>query len=137
MRPGAQIAVQVPQNDQHPSHRLAHVVAQESPFRELLGGFVRETYALSLERYAEILYAHGLHEQTCIEKIYGHEMASTHDVPEWVKGTMLTAYLSKLDEANQAAFLAAYTERLLATLGEHQPYFYPFRRLLFWAQKPA
>lgn len=134
--PGGQIAVQVPQNDSHPSHRLAHDVAREAPFRELLGGFVRETNALSLERYAEILYAHGVREQLCIEKIYGHEMASTRDVTEWVKGTMLTAYLSRLDTEGQAAFLAAYNERLLAALGEQQPYFYPFRRLLFWARRP-
>src|SRR5262249_40942802 len=32
MRPGAQIAIQVPKNEQHPSHRLAGEVAQLSPF---------------------------------------------------------------------------------------------------------
>jgi trans-aconitate 2-methyltransferase len=134
--PGGQITVQVPQNDSHPSHRLAHDVARESPFREALGGYVRETYALGLERYAEILYAQGYREQICIEKIYGHEMASSRDVTEWVKGSVLTAYLSKLDTEGQAAYIAAYNDRLLAVLGEQQPYFYPFRRLLFWARRP-
>lgn len=137
MKPGAQLAVQMPQNDRHPSHALAHEVAATSPFRERLDGYVRQTYALPMERYAELLHEHGLVDAVCIEKIYGHEMAETGDVVEWVKGTLLTAYLSRLDAADQEAFLAAYRARLLERLGQHAPYFYPFRRLLFWAMKPA
>lgn len=136
MKPGAQIAIQVPKNDHHPSHALAHVIAQQPPFRDLLGGFVRETYALSLEQYAEILYGAGFSEFTCIEKIYPHVLGSTGDVVEWVKGTMLSAYLSRLDPEGQGSFLAAYRRRLLDELGERRPFFYPFRRLLFWGRKP-
>lgn len=135
MKPGAQIAVQAPRNEGHPSHRLAAALAGEPPFRELLGGFRRQSEALTLERYAELLYEHGLRDQVCLEKIYGHELARAADVVEWVKGTMLSAYLSRLDDAGGAAFVAAYRERLLAAIGDRSPYFYPFRRLLFWGRK--
>jgi trans-aconitate 2-methyltransferase len=135
LKPGAQIAVQVPKNEGHPSHRLAAEVAAEPPYREMLGGFIRESHALSLERYAELLYDNGLREQVCIEKIYGHVLGSTRDVVEWVKGTMLNAYLSRLQGEDRERFLAAYTERLLGEIGDRAPYFYPFRRLLFWGRK--
>jgi trans-aconitate 2-methyltransferase len=135
MHAGAQVAIQVPKNEDHPSHRLAEELAAEPPFRELLGGFVRRNEALSLERYATKLYEHGFREQVCFEKIYGHELDRTEDVIEWVKGTSLGAYLNRLDARGQALFLAAYRSRLLAEVGEHSPYFYPFRRLLFWGVK--
>lgn len=137
LRPGAQIAVQLPKNQDHPSHRLAAELAAESPFRELLGGHIRISHALSLERYAELLYDHGLREQRCFEQIYGHELPHTGDVVEWVKGTLLTGYLTRLDEETGAAFLAAYRASLLAELGDRAPYFYPFRRLLFWGERAA
>ncbi|MSP60598.1 MAG: methyltransferase domain-containing protein [Myxococcales bacterium] len=135
LKAGAQIAVQLPRNGDHPSHAIAHEVAAEEPFRAALGGFVGRSHALLLERYAELLHHHGLREQTCIEKIYGHELACTGDVVEWVKGTLLTPYLARLDEPGQAAFLAAYRARLIAVLGDRSPYFYPFRRLLFSGRK--
>ncbi len=135
LRPGAQIAFQLPNNEAHPSHALAAAVASESPFREMLGGFVRRSEALTLEQYATLLYDHGLREHMCIEKIYGHVLANSADVVEWVKGTSLGAYLARLNEPDSAAFLTAYRERLLGTIGDHSPYFYPFRRLLFWGRK--
>ncbi|HZQ35711.1 MAG TPA: methyltransferase domain-containing protein, partial [Dehalococcoidia bacterium] len=135
LRPGAQFAVQLPNNELHPSHLEAQALAAEPQFREQLGGFVRRSEALPLERYAELLYEHGAEEQVCIEKIYGHELPSSVDVVEWVKGTSLGAYLSRLDTAGAAAFEAAYRERLLTRIGRKSPYFYPFRRMLLWAVK--
>jgi trans-aconitate 2-methyltransferase len=135
LKPGAQIAVQLPQNDAHPSHQIAGELAQEEPFTSWLSGYVRKTCALSLERYSEILYHNGCTEQVCFEKIYGHTLQSTLDVVEWVKGTLLTAYTSKLQGQQQLDFIEEYTRRLLITLGEQRPYFYPFRRALFWAVK--
>lgn len=134
LQAGAQVAVQVPTNDGHPSHRLAAEIAAEEPFRTLLAGFIRRSHVLTLERYSELLWEHGLREQVCIEKIYPHELPNTLAVAEWVKGTLLTAYLGRLDAAGQEAFLARYRERLVAILGDHAPYFYPFRRLLFWGR---
>jgi trans-aconitate 2-methyltransferase len=133
--PSAQIAVQVPTNEAHASHRVASVLALEKPYADLLGDFVRRSFVLSAERYAEILYEHGFREQVCIEKIYGHELPSTDEVVEWVKGTLLTAYLSRLDVESGAAFVEEYRRRLLDALGDRSPYFYPFRRLLFWGKR--
>lgn len=135
LRPGAQVAVQVPKNEEHPSHAVALDMAKEEPFRTMLGGFERWSHTLRLERYAELLYEHGFREQICFEKIYGHVLPSTEDVIEWVKGTSLNSYLSRLDAEGKEQFLAEYRRRLFAAIGERSPYFYPFRRLLFWGRK--
>ena len=33
-------------------------------------------------------------------------------------------------------FIAEYTRRLVAALGDARPYFYPFKRILIWAKLP-
>lgn len=135
LRPGAQIAIQLPKNENHASHRLAAEVGARPEFAEKLGGFVRRSEALELEQYAGILYEHGLPGAVCFEKIYGHELAHSGDVVEWVKGTSLNAYLSRLSPADQPVFLDAYRSTLLQAIGDRSPYFYPFRRLLVWGIK--
>src|SRR5581483_10245776 len=117
LRPGAQVAVQVPKNEEHPSHAVALEMAKEEPFRMMLGGFERWSHTLRLERYAELLYEHGFREHTCFEKIYGHVLPSTGDVIEWVKGTSLNSYLSRLDAEGKEQFLAEYRRRLFAAIG--------------------
>jgi trans-aconitate 2-methyltransferase len=137
LKPGAQLAVQMPKNDNHISHRLAAEVAQEVPFSAWLAGYVRHSEALSLERYAEILHDHGMQRMVCTELIYGHELGSAADVVEWVKGTLLTAYLGRLTDEQGEQFVVRYKERLLEALGMQSPYFYAFRRMLLAAMKPT
>jgi trans-aconitate 2-methyltransferase len=101
-----------------------------------LGAVLRELDRdLRAERYAELLWEHGFREPACFEKIYGHELPSTGDVVEWVKGTLLVPYLSRLAAPDAARFLDEYRARLIEVLGDRSPYFFPFRRLLFWGQK--
>ncbi len=135
MRPGSQFAVQVPKNEQHPSHAIAIELAQTQPFASQLGGFVRHSHTLPLEQYAALLHDCGFTEPTCIEKIYVHILESADAVVEWVKGTMLSAYLSRLPSDAAADFEQQYRERLGAALGDAQPYVYTFRRTLLWGRK--
>lgn len=135
MRDGAQIAVQVPRNEEHVSHRVATELATQAPFRDWLGGYVRETQALAGEEYARLLHLHGCVKPVVMERIYVHVLPHTSDVVEWVKGTLLTPYMSRLEPAQQQEFLEAYRTRLLEGLGNESPYVYSFRRLLFWGRK--
>jgi trans-aconitate 2-methyltransferase len=135
LAPGAQVAIQLPFDGDHPSRRIAHELAASPRFSARLGGFVSRSHGLPLERYAELLWEHGLSQQTCIEKIYGHELPHCADVVEWVKGTLLTPYLQRLDKPAADEFLTEYKTRLLAALGDRAPYFFPFRRVLFWGAK--
>ena len=56
------------------------------------------------------------------------------DVVEWVMGTLLTPYRTRLSPELFTAFVERYRERLLEELGEREPYFYGFRRILCWAR---
>ena len=89
---------------------------------------------LAPETYAEILYELGASEQVCRLEVYGHRLDSSADVVQWVLGTLLTPYRSRLDEATFERFVDRYRELLLAAVGDQRPYFYPFRRILCWAR---
>lgn len=132
-----QLAFQVPANFRHPSHLLAQQVANESPFIDALDGDVPEgrgRFVLSPELYADLLYELGAREQVVRMQVYGHELSSTGDVVEWVMGTLLTPYRTRLTPELFEAFVERYRERLLEELGEREPYFYGFRRILCWAR---
>jgi trans-aconitate 2-methyltransferase len=134
---GGQLAFQVPSNFRHPSHLLAQQVANESPFIDALDGNVPEDrgrFVLSPELYADLLYELGAREQVVRMQVYGHELSSTADVVEWVMGTLLTPYRTRLTPELFEAFVERYRERLLEELGEREPYFYGFKRILCWAR---
>jgi trans-aconitate 2-methyltransferase len=134
---GGQLAFQVPSNYRHPSHLLARQVANEVPFIDALEEDAPEDrgrFVLSPEIYADLLYELGARRQVVRMEVYGHELSSTADVVEWVMGTLLTPYRTRLSPELFTAFVDRYTERLLEELGEREPYFYGFRRILCWAR---
>jgi trans-aconitate 2-methyltransferase len=128
-----QLAVQVPANEDHLSHVVAREVASEPPFKEALSGHVRVFGTMPPERYAMALDELGFREQTVLLRVYGHHLPSRDDVVEWVRGTLLTDYQRRLSAELFERFLARYRQRLLPQLADTRPYFYPFKRVLFWA----
>jgi trans-aconitate 2-methyltransferase len=132
---GGQLAVQVPANHDHPSHALAHAVAREAPFRDALNGYTRSKPVLEPEEYALLLHRLGYREQHVRLQVYGHHLPSRDDVVEWVKGTLLTDYQRRLPADLWPRYLARYRECLLPRLEDVRPYFYPFKRILFWGRR--
>ena len=137
VRPGGQLAIQMPANNDHPSHAVAHQVAREEPFRTALAGYWREWPVMPPEWYAEQLERLGFEEQHVRLQVYGHHLASREEVTEWVKGTLLTDYKKRMDGETYEAYLAAYRERLMPQLGAREPYFYAFKRVLVWGRKAS
>ena len=139
LAPSGQLAVQVPANHDHPSHLTAAEVAGEHAFAEALGGYVRRNPVLEPETYATLLDRLGYREQHVRLQVYGHHLASPAEVVEWVKGTLLTDYQRRLPADLYGQFLERYRARLLPRLQPGapagQPYFYPFKRILFWARR--
>ncbi len=132
---GGQLAVQIPANDDHPTHRVARELASEAPFREALGGYAGNERVHPPETYARWLDRLGFPEQNVRLQVYAHHLPSRDDEVEWVKGTLLTAYEKRLPPALFAEFLARYRERLLPQLEDTRPHFYPFNRMLFWGRR--
>ena len=137
VRPGGQLAFQVPANADHPSHLVAHEVAKEEPFATSLGGYVRQWPVLPAERYAGILNDLGFEDLTVRLEVYGHTLESSDGVVEWVKGSLLTDYEKRMPAELFQEYLARYRQRLLGVIGEKAPYFYAFKRVLARGRKRA
>ena len=133
--PCGQLAVQIPSNQDHPSHALAHEMAREEPWRSELGGYVRETPVLPPVRYAELLRRLGFRDQHVRLQVYVHELPEPAEVVEWVRGTLLTDYEKRMAPPAFARYVDEYRERLLARIGRERPYLYTYQRILFWAER--
>ena len=128
--------MQVPANDDHPSHP----VAGESRGRRALPLRARRLPARKLhsrpERYADAARpARVLRRSTYALQVYPHRLSSRDDVVEWVKGTMLLAYQKRLSADLFAQFLDRFRDRPFQELPDTRPFFYPFKRILFWGQR--
>ncbi len=134
LKPGGQLAVQMPSNNDHVSHRTAHVVAREPRHAAALGGYVREYPLREPEWYAELFARLGFAEQHVREQVYLHRLPGRAEVVEWVKGSLLTDYRNRLPPADYEAYLADYRERVLSLLPDERPFLYPFKRILLWGR---
>jgi trans-aconitate 2-methyltransferase len=135
LNPGGQLAVQMPANHDHPSHVVAAEVAGVEPFQTALGGYRRQSPVRPPEWYAELVDRLGLEPQHVRLQVYLHHLAARDEVVEWVKGTLLTDYETRMPPALFEEFLATYRERLLPLLEDTRPYRYPFKRLLLWGRR--
>ena len=130
LKPGGQIAVQVPSNHVHITQLLAGETAGEEPFRSALGGWVRPPSVLTITEYAELLYENGSTGITVFEKVFPHVLDDARAVLEWLSGTVLLSYFSRLQSPLDEAFRNALMEKL-EKLYPEGPVFYPFRRIFF------
>lgn len=135
VKPGGQIAVQVPRNEAHVSHQTALAVAREPGFERALQGYERHSPVLAPAEYAGLLHRLGFVRQQVRLQVYAHPLDSAAEVVEWVRGTLLTDYQQRLAPADFVRFVERYRERLLAALGPAQPYLYTYDRLFFWGAK--
>lgn len=141
--PGGQLAVQVPANADHPSHRVAVEVAAEPQFAAAFaaaGGPAPDPVAehvLPPERYAELLFDLGYAEQHVRLQVYGPVLPSVAAVADWMQGTSLTRFERALDHDTYAALVDRYRERLVDVVGDRRPYYFAFKRILIWGRRPA
>jgi trans-aconitate 2-methyltransferase len=139
LTPSGQLAVQVPTNSDHPSQRVAAAVAGEEPFLSAFDGPPPPdpvgSNVLAPDAYAELLYRLGYVDQHVRLQVYGMTLGSSDDVVEWVKGTTLTRFQRALPAATYDLFVKVYRDRLREALADERPYFYAFKRILFWARR--
>ena len=138
LKPQGQLAFQVPAMHDELSHTVAAELAA-TDFRADFDGWQRPQPVLTPDVYARLLHRAGFAEQRVHLAVYPHLLPSRDDVVEWMKGTLLTEYDRRLPAGRQGryhAFVEAYRARLLPQLEDARPYFFPFKRILIWAQRP-
>ncbi|MFO1185682.1 MAG: trans-aconitate 2-methyltransferase [Bauldia sp.] len=111
MRPGAVLAVQMPDNFNEPVHEAMRAAASEGPWSKTLQDLsTREgvapagAYYDALARQARRLDLWHTH--------YHHVVADAGAIVEWMKATGLRPYLDRLPGAAADEFLDAYRRRL-------------------------
>jgi trans-aconitate 2-methyltransferase len=138
LRPGGQLAVQVPANADHPSQQIGADVAAREPFASALGGPPPPdpvaSHVLAPEAYTLRLVELGVAEPHVRLQVYPHRLGSTHDVVEWVRGASLTRFFERLPQALHEPFIEAYRAELITRVGHQAPYLYTFKRILMWGR---
>jgi trans-aconitate 2-methyltransferase len=112
LAPGGNLAVQMPDNFDQPSHVLMREVASRAPFRnkladasaarETIGAFHDYYHALS-PHYAAI---------DIWRTTYVHVLPGSDAIVEWVKGTGLRPFLDPLAADEKQTFLAEYRDEI-------------------------
>jgi trans-aconitate 2-methyltransferase len=141
LAPGGQLAVQVPANAHTPAHLVIQEVAASAAYAGEFGaeGPPADPVAVNVlqpEEYAQLLFDLGFVEQHVRLEVYPHVLPSTHHIVEWVRGTTMTRIEKRLAPEVFAQVLVDYERALKAVLGDNQPQFFPFRRILIWGRQP-
>jgi trans-aconitate 2-methyltransferase len=121
-----QLAIQMPANQDHPSHTVADAIAHEMGIE----GVPR--YLLPLEEYSTLL--RDFRKQHVRMQVYVHRLPSREAVVEWVKGTTLTDIKRRLGE-RYAEFEERYRAALMNALPDEKPFFFTFKRIHLWAER--
>ena len=141
LAPGGQLAVQVPANACMPSHLVVDELAHSPKYLDVFEGVpppdpVAQN-VLEPEQYAQLLFELGFLRQHVRLQVYPHVLTSSRDVVQWVRGTTLTRFQKRMAPAMFEQFVADYEAALISTIGDHAPYFFPFRRILMWGRLPG
>ena len=141
LAPGGQMAIQVPANAYMPSHRVADELAHTARFLDAFAGAPPSDpvadNVLEPEQYSQLLFDLGFESQHVRLQVYPHVLPGSRAVVQWVRGTTLTRFQKRLSAEVFEDFVREYEAALIATVGDRTPFFFPFRRILMWAQLPG
>ncbi len=135
VKPGGTFAFQVPHNMDAPSHALMRETAAQGPWAAKLKN-VREVSVLAPADYYGILEGHAASIDIW-ETEYLHVLDGEDAVYHWVSGTGLRPFVQALDDAERAAFIAAYKRRLAVAYPVRASgvTLFPFKRLFVIARR--
>jgi len=136
LAPEGALAIQMPHNDDAPTHRLLAELWRDPRFAAQLGDAPLGARVQEGSWYGERLLALGCDPVEVWETTYLHRLRDAGEVVEWVKGTALRPVLSRLAGSQLGDFLALYTERIRDAYpsGPHGTWF-PFPRLFVVARR--
>jgi trans-aconitate 2-methyltransferase len=109
---GGTMAMQVPREWDSLSHTVAFEIANSDRWRDQLAGAMDDHPLLTPERYLELLLPLAA-EVDLWTTTYHHVLDGPDPVVEWFKGSFLRAFVSRLNEADGATFVAEYAERMV------------------------
>src|SRR5208282_5252202 len=135
LRPGGVLAVQMPHHTDDPGHILILETARDPRWSARLVPLASQLNVHSAEDYWRWLRPHAPQFDVW-ETIYVHELEGERPIVEFFRGTQLRAYLQALSDADQAAFLDSYAEKVARAYPRQSngKTLFPFRRIFLLAQ---
>lgn len=112
LKPGAVLAVQMPDNLAEPTHRLMIETANDSPWAARLSHAARAPLPAPGAYYDALAPLAARFD--IWRTAYQHPLADPAAIVDFVRGTGLRPFLDALDEGERAAFVADYTARIAA-----------------------
>src|SRR5262249_5386833 len=113
LRPGGQLAFQVPYTHRDLFALVAAELAVTEPVMRPLGGWTRSEPVLEPEAYARLLYRLGFRDPMVRLIVYPHILAGPEEVVEWSLGTLIAEYVRHLSGDMATQFIAEYRTQLL------------------------
>jgi trans-aconitate 2-methyltransferase len=129
LNPGGWLAVQMPCNQDRPSHLAAFEVAEQEPWRTRLGPLLRRRPVAEPEVYLRWLSPAANHLDIWLTD-YLHLLEGRDPVAAWTRGSLLVPLLEALREAERDLFLEAYRSRLRGAYQQDEE-----GRTLFWFRR--
>jgi trans-aconitate 2-methyltransferase len=111
LKPGAVVAVQMPDNVQEETHRLMKVVAEQGQWSTKLSKAAREPLP-STQTYHEAFSPLSSRVNIWRTTYFHHLKGGARSIVEFVKSTGLKPFLDPLSEQEQQAFLSLYTDEI-------------------------
>jgi trans-aconitate 2-methyltransferase len=131
LKSGAWLAVQMPRNQDRPSHLAAFEVAEQGPWGARLGPLLRRRPVAELEDYRRWL-SPAASRLDLWETDYLHLLEGPDPVAAWTHGSLLVPLLEALEGEEREPFLEAYRARLRGAYPQDEAGGTPFRfRRLF------
>jgi trans-aconitate 2-methyltransferase len=110
LRPGAVLAVQMPDNLAEPTHALMRAVAEAGPWAERLADAARAPLAPAGAYYDALAPLASRFD--IWRTVYNHPLADAAAIVEFIRSTGLRPYLDPLSESEREAFLVRYTAEI-------------------------
>ena len=136
LRPGGFLAIQMPANYCAPSHTAMNEIANLPRWKEWLGNMPEMAPISSAERYYDSLSALARRVDLW-QTEYFHEMSSSDEIVEWVKGAGLRPYLAQLPEEKRAEYLECYRHAISKNYPQQQNgrVLFSFKRLFIVVER--
>lgn len=129
VKPGGQLAIQIPSQNENILNQLLLEIVQEEPFITDLKGWKKTSPLLSMDEYAQVLFENGCKEITIIQKVYPLIVHDSDELFEFISGSALIPYFERFSDDIKILFVQKYQQRIRAKFSS-SPILYAFKRIL-------
>lgn len=132
LKPGGQLAVQMPSQTENILNRMLTTLVQEKPFKDALNDWVRWSPVLPIEDYATLLIQLSAKDMVVYQKVYPVIAQSHDDLYDFISGSALVPYMERLEEPFKTQLEIEFKKRIAKQFVQ-LPAIYPFKRIIIYA----